>query len=158
MLILILRVNYLLTCLLVTSFFFTLWPFFKPSCQFVSFLEHRLMFSNVLRACMCAKSLQSCLTLCDLMDCSPPGSSVHGILQGRILEWVAISPPGDLPNSGILQGIFATQGWHLHRLCLLYWQAGSLPLAPPGKPSVTQGQRQNCSERWMLAKWGPLTG
>ena len=34
---------------------------------------------------------QSCLTLCDLMDCSPPGSSVHGITQARILEWVAIS-------------------------------------------------------------------
>ena len=34
---------------------------------------------------------QSCLTLCDLMDCSSPGSSVHGILQARILEWVAIS-------------------------------------------------------------------
>ena len=32
-----------------------------------------------------------CLTLCDPMDCSPPGSSVHGILQGRILEWVAVS-------------------------------------------------------------------
>ena len=38
-----------------------------------------------------AKSLQSCLTLCDPMDCSPPGSSVHGILQARILEWVVIS-------------------------------------------------------------------
>ena len=34
---------------------------------------------------------QSCLTLCDPMDCSPLGSSVHGILQARILEWVAIS-------------------------------------------------------------------
>ena len=34
---------------------------------------------------------QLCLTLCDPMDCSPPGSSVHGILQARILEWVAIS-------------------------------------------------------------------
>ena len=33
---------------------------------------------------------QSCLTLCDPMDCSPPGSSFHGILQARILEWVAI--------------------------------------------------------------------
>ena len=39
---------------------------------------------------MCAKSLQSCLTLCDPVDCSPPGSSVHGILQARILEWVAM--------------------------------------------------------------------
>ena len=36
------------------------------------------------------KSLQSCPTLCDPMDCSPPGSSVHGISQGRIPEWVAI--------------------------------------------------------------------
>ena len=40
--------------------------------------------------CMRAKSLQSCLTLCNLMDCSPPGSSVHGILQARILEGVAM--------------------------------------------------------------------
>ena len=35
--------------------------------------------------------IQSCLTLCDLVDCSPPGSSVRGILQARTLEWVAIS-------------------------------------------------------------------
>ena len=34
---------------------------------------------------------QSCLTFCDPVNCSPPGSSVHGILQARILEWVAIS-------------------------------------------------------------------
>ena len=40
---------------------------------------------------MHVQSLQSCLTLWDPMDCSPPGSSVHGILQARILEWVAIS-------------------------------------------------------------------
>ena len=38
----------------------------------------------------CAKLLQSCPTLCDPMDCSPPGSSVRGILQARILEWVAM--------------------------------------------------------------------
>ena len=54
-----------------------------------------------LDACMHAKSLQSCPTLCDPMDCSPPGSSVHGILQARILEWVAIS---------FSRGIFPTQG------------------------------------------------
>ena len=40
--------------------------------------------------CVCAKSLQSYLTLCDPMDCSPPGSSVRGILQTRILKWVAV--------------------------------------------------------------------
>ena len=38
------------------------------------------------------------------MDCSPPGSSVHGILQARILEWVAMPPPGDLPDPGIKPG------------------------------------------------------
>ena len=42
-------------------------------------------------ACMHAKSLQLCPTLCDPMDCSLSGSSVHGIFQVRILEWVAIS-------------------------------------------------------------------
>ena len=41
--------------------------------------------------CVYAQSLQLCLTLCNPRDCSPPGSSVHGILQARILEWVAIS-------------------------------------------------------------------
>ena len=39
---------------------------------------------------VCAKSLQSCLTFFDPMDCSPPGASVHGVLQARILEWVAM--------------------------------------------------------------------
>ena len=42
---------------------------------------------NVCGVCVCA---QSCLTLCDPMDCSPPGFSVHGIFQARILEWLAI--------------------------------------------------------------------
>ena len=39
---------------------------------------------------LCAKLLQSCLILCDPMDHSPPGSSVCGILQARVLEWVAM--------------------------------------------------------------------
>ena len=42
-------------------------------------------------AAAAAKSLQSCLTLCDPIDGLPPGSLVHGILQARTLEWVAIS-------------------------------------------------------------------
>ena len=41
-------------------------------------------------AVCCAKLFQSCLTLCDMMDYSLPGSSVHGILQAWILEWVAM--------------------------------------------------------------------
>ena len=66
------------------------------------------------------QSLQSCPTLCDPMDHSPLGCSVHGILQARILEWVAISS-----SSGSSQNCVS---------CLLHWQAGSLPLAPSGKP------------------------
>ena len=41
--------------------------------------------------CVCAQSHKSCLTLCNLMDCRPPGSSLCGISQARILEWAAIS-------------------------------------------------------------------
>ena len=57
------------------------------------------------RACMCmhahAKSLQLCLTLCNPMDCNPPGSPVHGILQARIPEWVAIPSYRESSNPGI---------------------------------------------------------
>ena len=64
---------------------------------------------------------QSCPTLCDSMDCSPPGSSVYGILQARILQWVAIPSPGDLPNPGVKPWSSALQ-------------LDSLPSEPPGKP------------------------
>ena len=64
--------------------------------------------------CVCAESLQLCLTLHDPMDCSPRGSSVHGILQAIILEWVA------MPSS---RGIFLTQGSNPCVLHLLLWQA-----------------------------------
>ena len=74
----------------------------------------------------CAKSLQSCQTLCDPMDCSPPGASVHGILQARTLEGVAMpsSRGSSRPRDGT-QVIYVS--------CI--WQAGSLPLGPPGKPN-----------------------
>ena len=50
----------------------------------------QLLFTLYYIVCMCAKSLQLCLTLYDPMGCSMPGSSVHGILQARILEWVVM--------------------------------------------------------------------
>ena len=43
-------------------------------------------------------------TLCDPMDYGPPGFSVHGILQARILEWVAMTSPGGLPDPGVEPG------------------------------------------------------
>ena len=75
--------------------------------------------------CLHAKSLQLCPILYDPVDCSLPGSSVHGILQARILEWVA------MPSS---RGIFPNQGLNPHLLCLLHWQVGSSPPAPHRKP------------------------
>ena len=71
---------------------------------------------------ICCLVTKSCPTLCDPMACSPPGSSVHGISQARILKWIAIF---------FLQGIFLTQGLNLH---LLHWQADSLPLSHLGSP------------------------
>ena len=53
--------------------------------------QESLHGSHLNAAAAAAKSLQSCLTLCDPIDGSPPGSPVPGILQGRTLEWVAIS-------------------------------------------------------------------
>ena len=53
-------------------------------------ISKNLYFSLGEKRCWSAKSLQACPTLFDPIDCSPPGSSVHGILQARILEWVAI--------------------------------------------------------------------
>ena len=75
------------------------------------------------RMCVPAKSLQSCPTLCNPMDSSPPCSSVHGILQARILEWVSMPSSRDLPNPGIEPGSPALQ-------------PESLLSEPPGKPYI----------------------
>ena len=82
--------------------------------------------SSCTQVSVCAESLQSCPNPCDPMDCSPPGSSDHGILQARVLGWVAMPPPG----------IILTRGLNPCLLCLLHWLVGSLPLAPPGKPRM----------------------
>ena len=79
---------------------------------------------------MCAKSLQLRPTVCDPMDCSLPGFSVHGILQARMLEWVAMRSS---------RGIILTQGLNPCLLCLRHWQAVTLPLAPPDKPLKNVG-------------------
>ena len=69
----------------------------------------------------CAKSPQSCPTLCSPMDYSLPSFSVHGILQARLLQLVAISFSGDLPDWGIEPRSLALQ-------------VDPLPSEPPGKP------------------------
>ena len=71
------------------------------------------------------------LTLCNPMDYSPPGSSVHRTLQARILEWVAISF-----SRGSSQ--LRDQNHISYVSCI--GQVGSLPLAPPGKPCLTRDE------------------
>ena len=86
---------------------------------FPSFLSPFLSFFHPFVCVYVCTVTQPHLTLCDPMDSSPPGSSVHGILQARVLEWVA------MPSS---RGIFPTQA---SNPSLLRWQAYSLPLASP---------------------------
>ena len=85
---------------------------------------------------------QSCPTLRDPKACSPPGSSVHGILQVRILEWAAMHSS---------RAIFPTQGLNLSLLCLLHRQADSLPLAPLNHKGYKIRNRQKRPVEWGLA-------
>ena len=78
-------------------------------------------------AYVCARSL--CPTLCDPVDCNPPGSSIHGILQARILEWILCPHPGDLPNPGTELTFPVSPVDHA-------LQEDSLPTEPPGKPMI----------------------
>ena len=83
---------------------------------------HKIFKMTKMVTFMCVYSAtQLCSTLCDPMDCGLPDSSVQGIFQMRILEWVAISSS---------RGIFPTQGSNLCLLCLL----GCLPLSHLGSP------------------------
>ena len=78
--------------------------------------------------CVCVKSLQLCTILCDPLDCSPPDSSVHGICQANILEWVAIS----YSRRSSLPGDWT---WVSYASCIGK-QADSLLLAPPVRQSI----------------------
>ena len=74
---------------------------------------------KLLSSILCVLVTQACPTLCNSLDSSPPGSSVHGILQARIVPFPF---PGDRPDPGIEPG-------------LPHWQADSLPSEPPGGPN-----------------------
>ena len=105
--------------------------------------------------CVCVLVILSCLTLCDPMDCSPPGSSVHGILQARILERVAISS-----SRRSSQPRDRTQVSHI--------AGDSLLSEPPGKskkvftthPCDSAGKESVCNAReiwlWSLGWEDPL--
>ena len=83
---------------------------------------------------VCVLAVQLCLTLCDPMDYSPPGPSVHGILQARILEWVAMPSSRGSPQPGIESGSPTLQ-------------ADPLQSEPPGKPQMPNIQKSNIFRR-----------
>ena len=87
-----------------------------------------MVFSGYIYTLVMCTVTTVCPTLCNPVDCSLPGSSVHGDFLGK--------------NTGVgchalLQGIFSIQVSNPHLLHLLHWQVGSLPLVPPGKPIYT---------------------
>ena len=99
---------------------------------------------------LCAKLLQSCPTLCDPMDHNPPGSSVHGILQARTVEWVAISssrgssrPRGQtcISSSPSLSSEFFTTSAKIH-----------------GNVNNVLHEKIHLSGRWKLSKGEVHTG
>ena len=106
-----------------------------PVCEALSMSSRIVKDSPLASYCACSwlllfvvvQSLSHVWLFCHPMDCSLPGSSVHGIFQARVLEWVAISFSGDLPNSGIKPPSPALAGRFFST-------------EPPGKPvtAVTQ--------------------
>ena len=90
--------------------------------------------------CSCLVA-QSCPVLCNLMDCSLPGSPVHRILQTRILEWVVISPPpGDLSDAGI------EPTSHFYILICIFASA-------PQGTWATQSESQDSSKCSFVSTW-----
>ena len=113
--------------------------------------------------CVCAQATQLCPTLCDPMDCSPPGFSVHGISQARIFEWVSISCSRDLSDPMDC----SPPGFSVHgtsQIRILEWvaisssrgsfdpeiepgspalHADSSPSEPPGKPQKSRKSPPN---------------
>ena len=84
-------------------------------------LQRHLLAALLITAAAAAKSLQSCPILYDPMDCSPPGSSDHGIVEARIVERVPFPSLGALSDPGIEPASPALQ-------------VDSLPSEPPGTP------------------------
>ena len=92
---------------------------------------------------LCAQSLQSCPSLCDSVDCSPPSSSVHGIVQARILEWVAMPSSWDCSTLFILSYWIA---WSIYSSPVLTW------VSPDLTTTFTTGTPDPCSNLLILGQ------
>ena len=103
-------------------------------------IHHTKIMASSPVTCMCAKSLQSRSDLCNAMVCSPSGSSVHRILQARILEWVAV--PSSMGSSWPRDQTRCLLG-------LLHWEVGFFfTTMPPGKPPIPSLHGKQKGKKW----------
>ena len=91
---------------------FTIWA--TREVQIYGYLPGKACVSRCVHACMPVQSLQLCLTLCNPIDCNPPGSSIHGILQASILVWIVVPPSRGSSQPGIKPRFPALQVDSLH--------------------------------------------
>ena len=82
-----------------------------------------IYINSSMDACLHAKTLKSCLTLCDPMDCSPPGFSVHGFSRQECWNRLPCPPPRDLPKPGIKPVTPASRALQVDSLLLSHWES-----------------------------------
>ena len=106
-------------------------------------------------ACLLHACVLSCFShvqLCDAIDCSLPGSLSMGFSRQEYWSGLPCLPPRDLPDPGIKPSLLCL-------LCLLHWQTGSLPIAPPEKPMIPWGSyihNMNSCRIWIWRRaWQP---
>ena len=104
-------------------------------------------------------TVQWCLTLCDPLDCGPPGSPVHGILQAGTLEWLPCPAPGDLPDHGtestslaLAGGFFTTSTtWEAPYQAGVTGQNPIIFLSEAAYLSLTEGRSLTLRNAFLLA-------
>ena len=112
-------------------------------CECTLPLNHILKIAQMIMLCVCACVLSrfSCVQLCDPMDCCPPDSSLHGILQARILEWVAMPSSRGSSDPGIKSASPAAPALRVD----------SLPLSHEGSPMLYMFNVQSLSHVRLFA-------
>ena len=143
------------TCKLSSWFFLILFPFFFslpfPSNQFIWLCKispdsiHFSFSCHSVCVCVCAKLLQSCSTLRDPMDCSPPGSSDHSFSRQEYWHGLPCPPPGALPDPGIEPASLSSPA------------LAALLLAPPGQPSLCHFPNLNHHDLSQPLAWSPTS-
>ena len=119
----------------------------------------KILLHSVGHVCSCVESLQSCPTLCNPMDCSPPGFSVHGILQARLLEWVAMpssresSPPRDRTRISRIASRFFTAEplWKPPASHRNHKTVYERPRGTPWSMLLSLSTNFNCLAKWELS-------